>query len=101
LDISSGGRSNGAEKVEKRSLKLILLVAAMGLATTGAAVHGAKQVEGEITVEPPQVVSLAKQARHARRMRAEQPPVVLQERTLKTPAPSKKRQLSRVIRRQV
>jgi hypothetical protein len=79
----------------------MLLVAAMGMLTTGAAVHGAKDVEGGVTIDPPQVVSLAKQARHARRMRAEQAPVVLQERTLKTPAPVKKPSLSRATRRQV
>ena len=87
--------------MEKRSLKLMLLMVAMGVATTGAAVHGAKNVEEQVTVDPPQVVSLAKQARHARRMRAEQAPVVLQERTVKTPAPTKKPELSRATRRQV
>jgi len=87
--------------VETRSLKLMLLMAAMGVATTGAAVHGAKTVEEPVAVDLPQVVSLAKQARHARRMRAEQAPVVLHERTVKTPAPTKKPELSRATRRQV
>jgi hypothetical protein len=79
----------------------MLLVAAMGCATTGAAVHGARQVEEGITVDPPQVVSFAKQARHARRMQGMHPRVVLQERTVKTPAPMRKPQLSRATRRQV
>ena len=87
--------------MEKRLVKMMLLVAAMGVATTGAAVHGARTVEEQVTVDPPQVVSLARQARHARRLQAAQPPVILQERTVKTPAPSKKTELSRVSRHQV
>jgi hypothetical protein len=54
-----------------------------------------------MTVSPPEVVSLARQARHARRLQAWTPPVILEERTVKTPAPRKKTDLSRATRRQV
>lgn len=87
--------------MDTRGLKLMLVVAAMGIATTGAAVQGARTVEGRATVSPPEVVSLARQARHARRLQAWAPPVVLEERTVKTPAPRKKTDLSRATRRQV
>lgn len=89
-------------KVDKRALGMFVIIAAMGIGTTGAAIHGARSEE-KPTVQPPQVVSLAKRARHARKLHPAPRSVELQERTLKTPPPQqhKKNDLSRVTRRQV
>ena len=95
--------------MEKRTVGLIAMIVAMGIGTTGAAVHESR-IDPAPRVEQPVPLSLAKRARQARRF-ADPAPVTPQptatiappvrSRTIKSPPTTiKTTELSRISRRQ-
>lgn len=96
--------------MEKRTAGLIVMILAMGIGTTGAAVHESR-IDPAPKVEQPVPLSLAKRARQARRLSDSIPTVIPQpsatiappvrSRTIKSPPPAlKTTELSRISRRQ-